>query len=563
MVRTDVVVVGLLALLGTAVTMTACTSTGTAASGTTSSVAGNEPPTCSNGVRDGSETGIDCGGSCVACNAAGVRPPEADGGDGGTGGPDGTSPGNPEGGIDGVKDGSETDVDCGGPNAPKCAEGMGCLVDSDCDVACSYAKKCIIIPSCAGHLGGDTCGIGEVGEPGAMHESCCRSLPVSGYTDPAHPGKQVYLDKYEITAGRIRTFVEKLAAANGGNPDVKTWIAQHRPQIWDTAWDTFLPTDTEGGTATIGRRLLGDPRPGDAVPPYDPGPGVILPPATDQVRHMGTNYQFGSEIYVDLHGNNCATYPGSFGFPTYWYPANILARDGQVARIDGLTAGGAPIPAKDYLDVKAMNCITNAMLAAFCAWDGGQLATDEVLDYVTASPASLENTSGCGTQIDDHGELLGNIFTHTIQSGGRCAPVAFINATFDAGDNLPVAGSPLNAHNYHYPDLGNSTNDKAWEIAAPGRASLAQAVLGQQTDVVRINPGDEPWMDLEGNVTEAALDMSGATFTGAFALKYRGIGYGSSRSDLNTTIIKGESIIRLQRPEAKAAYTGGRCMRFK
>ena len=210
-----------------------------------------------------------------------------------------------------------------------------------------------------------------------------------------------------------------------------------------------------------------------------------------------------------------------------------------------------------------MNCITNAMLAAFCAWDGGQLATDEVLDYVTASPPSLGNTSGCGTQIDNHDELLGNIFTSSVQTGGRCAPVAFINATFDAGDNLPVPGSSLNAHHYHFPDTGNSTSDKAWEIAAPGRASLAEAVFGQQADVVRINPGDEPWMDLNGNVTEAALDMSGASFTGNFALKYRGIGYGSSRSDLNNTIVKGESVERLKRPEAKAAYTGGRCMRFK
>ena len=44
---------------------------------------------------------------------------------------------------------------------------------------------------------------------------------------------------------------------------------------------------------------------------------------------------------------------------------------------------------------------------------------------------------------------------------------------------------------------------------------------------------------------------------------YRGIGYGSSRSDLNVTLMRGETVLRIQRPEAKAAYTGGRCMRFK
>ena len=41
---------------------------------------------------------------------------------------------------------------------------------------------------------------------------------------------------------------------------------------------------------------------------------------------------------------------------------------------------------------------------------------------------------------------------------------------------------------------------------------------------------DEPWMDLHGNLDEAVLDMTGATFTGKFGLKYRGIGYNSSRA---------------------------------
>ncbi|MDB5214186.1 MAG: hypothetical protein JWO86_2113 [Myxococcaceae bacterium] len=453
--------------------------------------------------------------------------------------------------------GSSCVIGCVGDSGPR-GEGSSCLVDSDCDVACGYAKKCVSAPSCTPHLGGDTCGAGEVGETGATHESCCRSLVVPGYTDPAHPGKTVYLDKYEITAGRVRAFVERLAKQSGGAPDVRSWIAKNRPQIWDTAWDSFLPSDDEGGMATINRRLLGDPRVEDGT--GSPGPGVTLPPDTDQVRHMGINYQFNSEIYVDLHGNNCGNFPGSYGFGTFYYPPAILSRDGQSPRADGVSSDGTPLSAKDLLDVKSMNCITNAMLAAFCAWDGGQLATDEVLDFVTASPASLGNVSGCGVQHDNHDELLKNVFTNTVQTGGRCADVALVNATFDAGDSLPKAGSPLNTHNYDYPNTGKPSHDKAWEIAPPGRASVAN---GSQTDAVRLNPSDEPWMDLHGNLNEAAFDMTGATFTGLFAVKYRGIGYGSARSDLNVKPVKGESILRVQRPEAKAAYTGGRCMRFK
>jgi hypothetical protein len=454
-----------------------------------------------------------------------------------------------------------TDEGCGGPGAPKCAEGKHCLVDSDCEVGCSYAKRCVGAPSCKTHLGGDTCGPLEVDGSNPVQDDCCRTLPVPGYTDPAHPGKTVYLDKYEITAGRIRSFIQQLADQNDGKPDVKAWIQAHRPDIWDTDWEKFLPSDWEGGTLTIGRRLLGDPRPEDQHVVGPPGPGVILPPATDQVQHLGINYQFGSEIYVDLHGNNCGTWDDSYGSPTYYYPAEILARDSQLPRVDGTSFTGQKIPANELLDVKSMNCITNVMLAAFCAWDGGQLATDEVLDFITDTPESLGNVSGCGEQYDNHGELLSNIFTHTVQTGGRCAPVKLINATFDAGDNLPVPGSPLNEHNYRFPDLGTQTHDKAWQIAAPGRVS--EAAGAGAIDAIRLSPNEEPWMDLHGNLNEAALDMSGETFTGFFALKYRGIGYGSSRSDLNVTRIQGENLLRIQRPEAKASYIGGRCMRFR
>ena len=119
-------------------------------------------------------------------------------------------------------------------------------------------------------------------------------------------------------------------------------------------------------------------------------------------------------------------------------------------------------------------------------------------------------------------------------------------------------------NNYEFPFFSETTtHDKAWEISAPGRGSVA--ANGEQVDLVRINPGDEPWMDLAGNLNEAVLTMNGATFTGKFGLKYRGIGYNSARSELNfKPDWPGEGgLRRIERPEAKAGFTGGRCMRFK
>jgi hypothetical protein len=443
---------------------------------------------------------------------------------------------------DGFLNGSETDVDCGGPSAPKCAEAKTCLVASDCAGACGYAMKCVDAPSCQPHLGGDTCGQGEVGEPSALHESCCRTLPVPGYVDPKYPGKAVYLDKYEITTGRVRAFIDDIRAKNGGKPNIKAWVATHTPPIWDASWNKFLPSDTAAETTHVAKELLGDTRPGAESPP----------PAADEDRNVGMDFQFNGQLLVYIHGNNCSTHVDSYGFPTFFYPPNILALQSSLTfppRVDGLTATNAVIPASGHLEVKSMNCITNALLAAFCAWDGGQLATDKVLDFVTATPSSLGNDIGCGTQQGDVG------------TGGRCAARADINATFDAGRTLPVGKPELNPRNYFYPTFaGTPTHDTANQVAAPGRGN--QNLGGRQVDVVRINPGDEPWMDLHGNLNEAVIDMEGAAFTGKFGLKYRGLGYSSARSQLNVTP-DAHGVRRLERPEARSAFAGGRCMRFK
>jgi len=423
---------------------------------------------------------------------------------------------------------------CGDSSQPQCLLGEGCRRNDDCaSGACDYHSKCINEKSCTVHFGGDTCGQGEVGDPTAVHESCCKSNLVNGYSDQTHPGKDVYLDKYEITAGRIRAFVQAINSIPGG---IRASLTTNPPTIWDSSWNKFLPA-RENDQIVIARLLLGDPR-HDGQTQAQAGPGVVLPPTTDQAVSLGITHQFGGQVFADVHGNNCGTYAGAYGFPTYYYPADVMVTNGEVPRS----------LSQDVLDTKSMNCITNAMLQAFCTWDGGQLATSEVMDYVTDSSSGSNDVSGCGTQHDSHGELLGNIFTNTVQSGGTCPPVSVVNATFDAGDALPVPGSFLNTHNYSFPDVGPTTSDKVWEIAAPGRIA-ADNIKG--------------WMDLAGNLSESVLVTNNGSFTGRFGLKYRGIGYGSSRSDLNVTYMPGESILRVERPEVKTALAGGRCMRFK
>lgn len=79
------------------------------------------PVPCGNGVQDGLETGVDCGGECSPCVVAASC-------------------------SNGVMDGLETDIDCGG-SCPPCGPGAVCAVGSDC-VAGVCAEAVCVDPTC-------------------------------------------------------------------------------------------------------------------------------------------------------------------------------------------------------------------------------------------------------------------------------------------------------------------------------------------------------------------------------------------------------------------------------
>jgi len=94
---------------------------------------------CSDGIKDGNETDVDCGGgTCLAC-AVGKHCAL---------GTDCVS-GVCSGGVcqaascsDGVKNGNETDVDCGGGTCPTCPTGKHCQAGSDCVSGVCSANIC-------------------------------------------------------------------------------------------------------------------------------------------------------------------------------------------------------------------------------------------------------------------------------------------------------------------------------------------------------------------------------------------------------------------------------------
>ena len=95
----------------------------------TSAQAASGAPSCTDGIRNGSESDVDCGGSCATKCGPGRSCFVAS---------DCTS-NVCTGGIcqaptcsDGIRNGTETDTDCGGGTCPRCASGRSCFINADC-----------------------------------------------------------------------------------------------------------------------------------------------------------------------------------------------------------------------------------------------------------------------------------------------------------------------------------------------------------------------------------------------------------------------------------------------
>ena len=150
---------------------------------------------CSDSVKNGSETDVDCGGPCPDCVSGQ-----------GCGSPadctTGVCSGNPlkcqsATCMDGVKNGNETDADCGGPVCADCVNGKLCSVAGDCvSQVCSGNPKTCQIPSCMDgakngnetgqDCGGGTCGACPVGQ-GCTGNSDCLSGFCNGASVCATP----------------------------------------------------------------------------------------------------------------------------------------------------------------------------------------------------------------------------------------------------------------------------------------------------------------------------------------------------------------------------------------
>ena len=123
-------------------------------------------PTCTDARRDGTETDVDCGGGvCPGCTIGHACQGDADCG---TGVCNAAMQCAMPTCSDARRDGAETDVDCGGATCPHCVVGRRCMVASDCvSAACDVLSATCVASQCSDHsrdgsesdvdCGGGTC----------------------------------------------------------------------------------------------------------------------------------------------------------------------------------------------------------------------------------------------------------------------------------------------------------------------------------------------------------------------------------------------------------------------
>jgi len=407
------------------------------------------PPSHTDLIKNAGETGIDCGGAAL--------PTKCPTGQGCANNADCNNVLCTAGLVcdsptktDGLMNGSETDIDCGGgapTNAPGCAAAQNCLVDNDCgSKGCNYAKKCVESISCKTQHGGDTCG------PNG-NESCCMSLTTGGATP-------VNLDKYNITAGRFRQFVQSLGA--GGN--MRAWLQANTPAGWPSNWTNMLPTMLDNGGTD--------------------------PDFTGIYQEVGPNVHPPSSV-----GANEGCFIDNFGARTYRLPNNVNTR-----------MSDPQYYTQDFLDDRPLNCVPVPMLAAFCAWDGGKLATKEQIDVAWGAakyPWGAQAPAGYRYAYDT--DPMGGAGFEEAFGGFQGAPIV-------------VGPFPLTAFYANY-------NYNFWGGAAKTGAPAAEDYSGKSCTALGRAAGTCGWRDYSiflappgrfptGNSATGHADLAGNVFNG-------------------------------------------------
>ncbi len=203
------------------------------------SISGGGTPTCNDGIQNGNETGVDCGGSCPPCPTCndGIQNQGETGVD--CGGPCPACPTC----DDGIQNQGETGVDCGGP-CPACPPTSSCTdgikngdeTGVDCGGSCPPCPTCNDGIQNQGETGVDcggpcapctaTCndGIQNQGETGVDCGGPCPACPPPSYC--ASKGNNT---NYEYIKRVVFGGIDNSSGSNGGYGNYTNLVANVEP----------------------------------------------------------------------------------------------------------------------------------------------------------------------------------------------------------------------------------------------------------------------------------------------------------------------------------------------
>jgi hypothetical protein len=200
------------------------------------------PPSCSDRVSNGDETGIDCGGSCAPC-ANGSPCHSAR--DCNSQACDVTQLICVDAGCqDKLKNAKETDVDCGGPVCAPCTANQRCTTDDDCDSDICDARtlRCVAASCSDGVVNQDEtdtdCG-GALCDPCENDRKCtaasdCQSSVCQARlcVPAAATGVMLPENKWQLTASNTFSDSSTASALDGDSSTRWTSGADQAPGMW-------------------------------------------------------------------------------------------------------------------------------------------------------------------------------------------------------------------------------------------------------------------------------------------------------------------------------------------
>jgi hypothetical protein len=411
---------------------------------------------CTDGKKDGSETDVDCGGP--VCSPCGIGKACGVASDCGSGSCVQGKCAPPASCADGTKDGNETGVDCGGPDCLPCGPGQPCHIDADCAPP-------------------DTCGGGTV-------SGVCGCTPKAGACSSVACGTAA--DGCGGTVTCPDTCSAPLTCGGGGKPNACGCPSPTGCFLQTTfakRWGG--PQDDDGFCVAIrGSALaLG----GSFLSPLDFGGGPLMPAGQDDA-YVAMLDPMGGYVWARRFGDAQAQFLRSSAFDG---TGNLVVTGFYGGSID---FGGGPLVAQGTF---------NVFLAKLDP-SGGYLWAK--------SYGGAYTQQARGVFLDGAGNIyLSGLYQGTIDFGGGPLPPAGAMPTNIFVAKLDPAGGHLYSHGFG----GAGGTCIANGIA--GDAAGNVVIAGQVTQTIDFGAGP---LTPGGGASNTNPDIAVAAFTAAGALRW-------------------------------------------